>query len=124
MSSSQDTKRLAPNGEAITVSGALSRKEAKQLTNLLVPLRSRIVIYALVIGVFVSIVGALRPPFPFGPIILLIMIVSFFYMWSRLGHRAYRQRRGFYGVHAFEFHEEGVRVTTKDTETNLKWSAF
>jgi YcxB-like protein len=52
------------------------------------------------------------------------MIVSFFYMWSRIGHRAYRQRRGFYGFHALEFHEEGVRVTTKDTETNLKWSAF
>ena len=82
------------------------------------------VLYAFVIGVFVAIVGSVRPPFPFGPIVLLLMIVLFFYLWSRIGRRAYRQRRGFYGVHAFEFHEQGVRVTANDTETYLKWTAF
>lgn len=124
MSSSPDVNSPVPDCEAIIVSGALSLKEANQLAKLLIPLRSRMVLYTFVIGVFLAVVGAVRPPFPFGLIFFVLMIVAFFYMWSRIGHRAYRQRRGFYEVHVFEFHERGVRVTANDVETHLKWSAF
>ena len=52
------------------------------------------------------------------------MIVIHLYMWSHIRRRAYQQRRGFYGVHTFELDAQGVRVTSSDTVTHLKWSAF
>jgi len=124
MSFGPDPTNPFREGEVFRVSGALSLQEAKQVSNLIISPLSRFILYALACGFCLTVVGAFRLPYPHGLILFAVLIASFIFMKFRLGRNASREGRGFYGVSDYEIDHQGIRVTTRVTETWVKWEAI